>query len=127
MKKTVEEIAETDGRYNVNALKFVHDGLGHTIQETKGLQAAEDVKSRHISGAELAKGLAQLAQKRWGRLAKVVLNHWNINVTRDFGEIVFLMIENGWMSACDSDRIEDFDNVYDLEQILEKQFEFENN
>ena len=120
MKKTIEEIAAADGRYGSKALKFIYEGLGQTIHK---IRAADDEAGlRHISGAELSRGLAEIAIERWGRLSKVVLNHWHIETTRDFGEIVYLMINNHWMTAQDSDSIEDFEDIFDFEEVLEKQF-----
>ena len=54
----------------------------------------------------------------------LVLNTWNIKTTRDFGEIVYLMIENKWMSAQPTDSIDDFNDVYDLKAVFEDQFKF---
>jgi uncharacterized repeat protein (TIGR04138 family) len=127
MKKSLEEIAGESGRYNARALKFVFDGLGHTIQKIRESEEEDELMPRHITGAELAEGLASLAKERWGRLAGMVLNQWGIRITRDFGEIVYLMIEHGWMTSQETDQIEDFDNVYDFEDVFEKQFEFEMN
>jgi uncharacterized repeat protein (TIGR04138 family) len=124
MKKSLEEIAGGDGRYNVKALKFVFDGLGRTIQEIRESEE-DELLPRHITGAELAEGLANLAKERWGRLARMVLNQWHVKTSRDFGEIVYLMIENDWMTSQETDRIEDFNNVYDFENVFEKQFEFD--
>ena len=122
MKKTIEEIAEIDGRYRQEGLRFVYEGLGATIQEIK--KAQDEDQARHITGAEFSRGLAQLALKRWGRLGRMVLNHWGIKTTRDLGEIVYLMIQNQWMTAQESDTIEDFDNVYDFDEVFEKHFKF---
>lgn len=127
MKKSLEEIAAESGRYNTRALKFVFDGLGHSIQQIRESEEEDELLPRHITGAELAQGLANLAKDRWGRLAMMVLNQWGIKTTRDFGEIVYLMIEQGWMTSQETDQIEDFDNVYDFEEIFEKQFDFEMN
>ena len=124
MKKSLEEIAGECGCYNAGALKFVFDGLGHTIQQIRQ-EEEDEMAPRHITGAELAEGLADMAKQRWGRLAKMVLNQWGIKGTRDFGEIVYLMIEHGWMTSQETDQIEDFNNVYDFEQVFEKQFEFD--
>ena len=126
MKKTLEEISYQDGRYDAKALKFVFDGLGHTIRRIREAEEEEDLdRPRHITGAELAEGIAQLAVERWGLLARMVLNHWGLKTTRDFGEIVYLMIAHKWMTAQESDRVEDFDNVYDFEQVFEKQYRLE--
>ena len=125
MKKMLEEIASEDGRYDAKALKFVFDGLGHTIQQIRREEEEEHAEPRHITGAELAQGIADLAIERWGRLAQMVLNLWGVRTTRDIGEIVYLMIAHKWMTAQDSDTIEDFDDVYDFEQVFEKQYRFE--
>ncbi|MHC5098059.1 MAG: Minf_1886 family protein, partial [Planctomycetota bacterium] len=82
MKKTIEEIAQQDDRYDGRALKFVFEGLASTIDELRKQEDPEQ-PPRHISGQELAWGLARLAQKRWGRLAAMVLERWGVRDTRD--------------------------------------------
>lgn len=126
MKKTIEQIAQEDGRYDIKALKFVFDGLGETIREIRE-ESECDSGTRHITGAELARGIASLARQRWGFLANMVLNRWGVSTTRDMGEIVYLMIKHNWMTAQETDRIEDFDDVYDFCEVFEKRFRFEMN
>ena len=116
-KKKLEQVAEEDGRYTPQAVKFVYEGLGYT-----GKKIA--TKQRHVSGQTLAQGLKQLAIEKWGRLAMLVLDSWNIRTTRDFGEIVWLMIRHNWMSAQPDDTIEDFDDVYDFKTAFKDQFKF---
>ncbi|MGH2272200.1 Minf_1886 family protein [Anaerohalosphaeraceae bacterium U12dextr] len=119
-KLSIEQVARDDGRYDPRAVKFVFEGLGHTIEK---LRLDEDAdQPRHVSGQELAWGLADLARKRWGRLAAMVLNHWGVRRTRDWGDIVYLMIEHEWMSSQENDRIEDFDDVYDFASVFEKNY-----
>lgn len=124
MKKTLEEIARDDRRYDPRALKFVFEGLAETIDRNRCQQEDEETP-RHISGQELAWGLAEVARQRWGRLAAMVLAGWGLYHTRDFGEIVYLMIDNGWMTSQETDTIEDFDDVFDFTEIFEKQYEIE--
>lgn len=124
MKKTIEDIAKEDSRYDVRALKFVFEGLALTVEKIRRDQDPEEAP-QHISGPELAWGLAEAAQKRWGRLAAMVLSSWNLRTTRDFGEIVYLMIDNGWMTSQETDTIEDFDNVFDFADVFEKQYTIE--
>lgn len=121
MNKTIEEIAQADGRYDGRALKFVFEGLAQTIEKYRQSEQPDDMP-RHISGQELSWGLVELAQKRWGRLAAMVLNCWGIGTTRDFGEIVYLMIDSGWMTSQDTDSMEDFDNLFDFRDVFEKQY-----
>jgi len=117
MKKSIETIAREDGRFNAQAIKFVYEGLGYTAKKVVG-------ESEHITGQALSEGLRQLAIEKWGRLSMLVLNNWNIRTTRDFGEIVYLMIKYKWMSAQPSDSIEDFDNVYDFNTAFKNGFIF---
>lgn len=124
MKKTIEEIAAEDGRYSARALKFVFEGLAATIDKLRR-QEDPEAMPRHITGEELAWGLAEVAQKRWGRLAGMVLGQWGVRTTRDFGEIVYLMIDSGWMTSQETDEIEDFDHVFDFNDVFEKRYAFE--
>jgi len=124
MRRSIEEIAKKDGRYNAMAFKFVHDGLAKIVERIRESRGYEP-EPHHISGQELALGIAELAIDRWGRLARLVFYRWGVRSSRDFGEIVYLMIENGWMTAQETDTIEDFDDVFDFETIFEKQFKFE--
>ena len=117
MKHAIEKIAKEDGRYNINAIRFVYDGLGYAAKKIVD-------EPEHVSGQTLCQGLKQLAIEKWGRLAMLVLNRWNVKTTRDFGEIVYLMIKHKWMRAQPIDSIEDFDDVYDFKTVFKDQFEF---
>jgi uncharacterized repeat protein (TIGR04138 family) len=122
-RKSIEDIARADGRFSPEAITFVYEALGHTVRR-KQATVGED-QPRHVKGQELCEGLGELAREKWGMLAKVVLNNWGIRCTRDFGEIVYLMIDNKWMSAQPEDRIEDFDNVFDFERFFEQDYRFD--
>jgi len=114
-EKSIEEIFAEDGRYPLEAVRFVREGLNHTLEHCCKPQPDGSLSEpRHVSGAELCQGLRDLAQKRWGALARSVLKKWNITTTRDFGEIVFLLVNHNWMLKQPDDDIEDFDDVYDF-------------
>jgi len=120
MKETLEQIAGQDGRYDPRALKFVYEGLATTIEKLRRDEDAEH--PRHIAGQELAWGLTEVAMQRWGRLAKLVLARWGVRTTRDFGEIVYLMIAHQWMTSQETDTIDDFNDVFDFTEIFETQY-----
>jgi uncharacterized repeat protein (TIGR04138 family) len=117
MKEKIEKIAADDGRYDPRAVRFVYEGLGYTLKELVS-------EPQHVSGQILCDGLRELALQKWGRLAKLVLNNWDIKSTRDFGEIVYLLIDHKWMSAQPTDTIEDFNDVYDFQQVFIDKFRF---
>ncbi len=117
MKKNLEQIAREDGRFSLPAIRFVYEALGFTVKKIT-------VEARHVNGQTLCEGLKKLAIEKWGRMALVVLNAWGIKTTRDFGEIVYLMIRHEWMSAQSADSIDDFNDVYDFKTVFKDQFKF---
>ena len=118
MKKNLEQIAAEDGRYNPPAIRFVYEALGYTAKNVA-------TEPKHVSGEILCEGLKKLALEKWGRLAMLVLNTWGIKTTRDFGEVVWLMIRNEWMSAQPTDSIDDFNDVFNFKTVFKDQFEFQ--
>jgi len=117
MKKNLEEIAAEDGRFGAPAIRFVYEGLGYTAKNVA-------TEPKHVSGQTLCEGLRKLALEKWGGLALLVLTNWGVKTTRDFGEIVYLMIKHEWMSAQPTDSIDDFDDVYDFHTVFKEQFQF---
>ena len=117
-KKSLEEISESDSRYDPKAVRFVYEGLGYTIRNLAAGQPG------HITGQTLCEGLRLLALEKWGMLAPLVLDSWRVKTTRDLGEIVYLLIKHNWMKAQPTDSIDDFNNVFDLKTALKDGFKF---
>ena len=122
-KRSIEQIAREVGRYPPDAYYFVQEGLSHTVQRVHGDPAAVPEGQRHVTGQQLSWGLAELALEKWGLLAPVVLQRWNITNTLDFGRIVFAMVEHSLMRKRPTDRLEDFLDVYDFRKVFDKQFQ----
>ncbi len=107
-----ERAVRADGRYPPEAFEFLQRGLELATRVRRGHEQHRRGRGRHVTGQQLAHALRILAGRQWGRLTREVLRHWNIRRTRDFGEMVYLMIEIGLMGKQDSDDITDFDDVY---------------
>jgi uncharacterized repeat protein (TIGR04138 family) len=99
-----------DGRYALPAYDFLHSGLERAVARAQ--VACDTHGSRHVDGRQLSEAIRELAVERWGALASTVLAGWNIHSTRDFGEMVFMLVRLGMLGRQESDRVEDFDNVY---------------
>ena len=84
--------------------------------------AARARVSRHVTGRELAEGLRDYALEQFGPLAKTVLNAWGVSETIHFGDIVYNLIDYNIFSKTDSDRREDFADIYDFETAFERPF-----
>lgn len=110
--RDIEEVAETDGRYNRAAYLFVYDALQHTVESLGKESLSRD--QRHVSGRQLLQGIGEYALSQFGPLTLSVLQNWGLRETRDFGEIVFNLVESNLMSKTESDSIEDFVDVYDF-------------
>lgn len=73
---------------------------------------------RHLTGEEFTEILVAYAQDEFGDLADCVLHEWGIFTTRDFGEIVYNLIETDKISKNPEDSITDFNDVLDLDEAL---------
>ncbi|MGD1277532.1 MAG: Minf_1886 family protein [Tepidisphaeraceae bacterium] len=113
--------AEGAGAYPIEAYEFVHRGLAFTVGKVHG-SATPPARDRHVTGQQLCQGLREYALGLWGRMARTVLQHWNITGTIDFGRIVFELIEHKILAATEQDRIEDFRDVYDFKTALETEY-----
>lgn len=108
----------------------MRDGLAHTVGLIHGEHAGAAAKggvalndpsagsNQHVTGQQLCMGLRDLALRRWGRLAALVLYRWGIHRTEDFGIIVYDMIDRESMRPSLDDSFEDFRDVYDFEEAF---------
>ena len=112
------KILEASGPYPIEAFNFVREGLSYTAQHVHGDVAELPEMDRHVSGQQLCLGLRDFAIQRYGLLAPVVLQHWRINRTEDFGRIVFGMIDAGLMSSTHDDTPEAFRCVFDFDEAF---------
>ena len=106
LEAALAEIRRRDGKYNERAYVFVLAALEYA--QTK-LPAR-----RHLSGVELAWACRDFALEQFGLLAPTVLGHWGVCCTADFGTIVFSLIDAGLLARQPSDKIGDFDRVYEF-------------
>ncbi len=109
--EAVARICARDRRYAPEAFLFLHEGLLRTLGQIR----EKEKKPRQISGAELTEGLRAHALAQFGPLAMTVLGRWGVHTTRDFGEIVFALLDAGLLGKTDEDKIEDFDRLYDFD------------
>ena len=120
------ELLRRDHRYRFEAYVFVFEALRYAQEKLKlGREELVDdpddpeaERERHVTGQELCEAIRRFALQQYGMMAKCVLNQWGIHSTGDFGEIVFSLIDIGQMRKTDSDRREDFDNVFDFDEGL---------
>ena len=115
-RRIEEEVIVKDDRYKLEAYLFVMQSLDFLIERLG--------QKRHVTGQELSKALRDLALKRFGPTARMVLQYWGINKTDDIGYIVYNLIGIGLMGKTENDRLQDFFDVYDFEDEFVKKYRF---
>lgn len=116
--QAIARICAQNPRYAPEAFLFVNHGLQHTLKQVQ----EKEKKSRQITGRELAEGLRVCSLEQFGAMSKTVLKYWGVQTTRDFGEIVFALLQAGVLGKTNEDKIEDFDQVYDFETAFRSPF-----
>lgn len=122
---TLLELVRRDDRYPYEAYVFVFEALGYTQKKLgRGIATDDDPESatRHVSGSELSEGMCELARRDFGMMAPVVFRLWNIRRTDDIGELVFNLIDANLLKRTDSDRREDFHDLFDLDEFMRQTY-----
>ena len=119
---SLRQIAEDDGRYDVQAFQFLFEALSYSQSLFGKDPETDNQEELHVTGQELCQGSRELALERFGYMAKSVFEGWGIFNTNDLGEIVYLLIQNQLMTRRESDSIEDFRRVYDFDTAFEDVF-----
>jgi len=116
---TLENILATDSRFHRDAYLFVREALDFTqklvLKENRG-------QIRHVTGQELLNGIRQLALQQFGPMTITVFEEWGVKNCRDFGEIVFNMVEIGLLAKTEKDSRDDFQSGYDFVEAFQKPF-----
>ncbi len=76
-------------------------------------------ESSHLTGRQLLEGIRLFALDQYGPMARSVLEYWGIKNCRDFGNIVFNLVECQVLGKTDDDCPEDFDDGYDFKAAFD--------
>ena len=119
-EQVVEQICSEDGRYHPEAYSFVREGLDQTLKNLKRSDTAGS--NKHVSGPELLEGLRRFTLEEFGPMGGLVLSEWGVGSCRDFGQIVFNLVQHNVLGRSDSDSIEDFEEIYTFDEAFEAPF-----
>ncbi|MDO4586449.1 MAG: hypothetical protein Q4C95_04040 [Planctomycetia bacterium] len=131
--KKFVELLKSDPRFTTESYRFVNEALsyaqsildlGETVESDVPVRDANAVE-KHITGQDLCQAAKDYAISQYGLMAKMVLANLGIRKTSDIGDIVYHLIDIGYMRKTKEDRREDFDNVFDLAAELDNGFSIE--
>jgi uncharacterized repeat protein (TIGR04138 family) len=118
-EEVVDQLLAQDPRFARDAYHFTREALDFTqklvSRENKGTV-------RHVTGQELLEGIRLYALQQYGPMTVTLLEEWGLKSCRDFGDIVFNMVEGGLLAKTDKDNREDFRNGYDFKDAFTKPF-----
>ena len=116
----IVQLRRRDRRFARNAYYFVLDALDYTlVHYGKDRLTGED---RHVGAKELLDGIRDLAADQFGSMASFVFGQWGVKSTRDFGEVVFNLIDAGLLSRREDDSRLDFADGFDFDMAFEEKF-----
>ena len=132
-----EALLKYDRRFSIQTYLFVNEALNYAqerfSQDSESDQEplfpwrSEELDSNlgHVTGQDLCYAVLEYAVAQYGYLAKVVLARLGIRKTGDLGDAVFNLLKFNLMQKSDSDKREDFDDVFDLGRELDERFHFD--
>lgn len=114
-EQSVVSILKRDRRFDPHAYFFLKDALDFTL---KRIAESNGGQARHVSGPELLEGYRDFALEQFGPMASTLMNEWSVRKCQDVGDMVFQLIEEQVFGKQDSDKQEDFSEVFDFEASL---------
>lgn len=127
-EEALDQLLTREKRYPKEAYQFVKDALDHTRKlldrehkETRVVKR-QTIEEQHVTGQQLLEGVRDLALESFGPMAMTVFEEWGIHSCRDFGEIVFIMVEHKVLRKTESDSRADFEKGYDFFETFRKPF-----
>ena len=120
MDPRILELSREDPRFAYEAYDFVCDAVTFTVDRIDRVEVEPDGEDpdHHVSGAELLRGVCDLAVREFGMMAPVVFKQWGVCTTDDVGTMVFNLIKVERLSKSDRDAPEDFHDLFDLHRAL---------
>lgn len=115
----LDKMVEQNPRYRRDAYLFLREALEFT---QKAISKANRNQVRHITGQELLNGIREYALALYGPMTAIVLEEWGITSCEDFGNMVFLMVENNLLRKTEQDSLEDFKNAYSFDEAFRQPF-----
>jgi len=103
----MDRIRTKETRFEEDAYLFVLKALEYSQTHL--------TERRHITGRELA-------LQMYGVMAQVVLEHWGVRATSDIGDIVFVLVDLGYLISQPTDNRADFIGVYNFDRAFEHEY-----
>ena len=121
LKQALLEICDKDPRFDLQAYFFIKEAFDYTFRE---LKKAGEIRSdeTHITGQILLNGIRKYALKQYGPMVMTLMKTWGIKTCKDFGHIVFNMVDHEVLGRSEQDSLDDFSAGYSFKEAFETPF-----
>ena len=113
-------IRKDDPRYKRGAYYFLRQALDYSLKELH--KDGKLDRTNHLTGQQLLEGIRLYAIDQYGPMARTVFENWGVRECRDFGNIVFNLVDCKVLGKTDQDRPEEFDGGYSFSAAFDKPF-----
>ncbi|MBE6384424.1 MAG: hypothetical protein E7048_02030 [Lentisphaerae bacterium] len=110
IEQATKELRLSYPNYTTASFQFVSKAVTYTIDKLS--------THRHISALELLEGIREYAFLEYGVVAPQVLCSFGLCSARNVGEVVYLLISVGLLSASPDDSLEDFNVNFSWDEQL---------
>jgi uncharacterized repeat protein (TIGR04138 family) len=117
--EVLDGILTQDPRFQRDAYLFLREALEFT---QKLINKERGNVRQHVTGRELLDGIRQYALQQFGPMTITVFEEWGVRASKDFGDIVFNMVEGGLLAKTETDSREDFKDGYNFTDAFAKPF-----
>ena len=119
-EEVVSRIVEKNTQYDMEAYYFIREALD---EAQKKYSDPNSDKRTHVTGRQLSEAIGEHALNEFGPMAFFVMAELGLHTTRDFGNIVYSLINEGVFGKSAEDKKEDFDNVFDFKEVFQSPYE----
>ena len=105
----LDELCLRDPRFSREAYEVVFASLRIAIE--RKAKPVPPTCQRHVTAAELVRACEEHARKTWGDDAKEHLATLGLRISSNLGDVVFQLINNGFMGKQAEDDRRDFDSL----------------
>ena len=117
--EVLDKILTQDPRFQRDAYLFLREALEFT---QKLINKERGNVRQPVTGRELLDGIRQYALQQFGPMTITVFEEWGLRTSKDFGDIVFNMVEGGLLAKTETDTREDFKDGYNFTDAFAKPY-----
>lgn len=102
----------SDERFNVHTYRLINEAMCMLVPDD-----APEGHTEHIEAWQLAAVTRDYLIREYGYVAAGVATKLGIQTSRGLGNAVFAMVDHKLLGKQDTDRVEDFDDLYSTEDL----------